>query len=414
MVGDRIKKTVVILTNIPLSNGTGAAYSRIIEYSKGITTNKENQVYIASLNHKHHENITRLFSTQNIYMLGNYVGSEKKNFFINKFFGIKTRKQEFIQIIDIVKTLNTKIVFLLYPFFNTWYEEQYYINKIKSNGYKVFSERNERAIGIGINRSVQKGNIRRSISFFYSLLENINAIKQDQLVAKYDGNIVISKSFEEWIVKRNNNFIRIPILANPSNYFLNQQPTSDDTFNIVYTGSISFKKDGLGLLIHAINIVINKYGLKNLKLDFYGFGNKTEINNLKELINKYKLNSYVNFHGIINKDEVVRVLSKANLAVLIRESNLQSEFGFSTKLAEYLFSKTPILLTNVSDNSSYLINNKSAFFTDPKPLEIAKSIFYIYNLPKTKRVKIANNGYNVALNYFQIQRYAKSLGDFLG
>ena len=73
MAGSKVIKNIIILSNIPLSDKKGASFSRIVEYAKGITTFKNNRVYIASLNHNYHEKMESIGTNNQVFLLGQKV-----------------------------------------------------------------------------------------------------------------------------------------------------------------------------------------------------------------------------------------------------------------------------------------------------------------------------------------------------
>ena len=407
MAGSKVIKNIIILSNIPLSDKKGASFSRIVEYAKGITTFKNNRVYIASLNHNYHEKMESIGTNNQVFLLGQKV-EIKSHFIYDKFLNFSSRKKEFLKILEITKGLEGKAIFLLYPFFNTWYEESYYINKLRHSNYKIFSERNERALGVYLNNSSHDSIIKKLLSLLLSPIEYLNAIKQDELVARYDGNIVISTNFEMWIVKRNRNTIRIPILG-CIDVSKKRQIIKKATFNVGYAGTISYKKDGIGMLLKAINILVNNFDVSDIELNIFGLGNKTEIKRMLEDIQKLNLSKYVTYHGFITRKEVEEVLQEQNLLVLIRDSTLQSNFGLSTKLAEYIAARVPVLVTDVSDNKLFLEDKVSAYITKYSAEEIAKSIVYMRN----DNISIVENATKVFNENFKIDVYRNKLNDFL-
>ena len=115
MAGSMVIKNIIILSNIPLSDKKGASFSRIVEYAKGITTLKNNRVYIASLNHNYHEKMESIGTNNQVFLLGQKV-EIKSHFIYDKFLNFSSRKKEFLKILEITKGLEGKAIFLLYPY----------------------------------------------------------------------------------------------------------------------------------------------------------------------------------------------------------------------------------------------------------------------------------------------------------
>ena len=208
--------------------------------------------------------------------------------------------------------------------------------------------------------------------------------------------------------KRNRNTIRIPILG-CIDVSKKRQIIKKATFNVGYAGTISYKKDGIGMLLKAINILVNNFDVSDIELNIFGLGNKTEIKRMLEDIQKLNLSKYVTYHGFITRKEVEEVLQEQNLLVLIRDSTLQSNFGLSTKLAEYIAARVPVLVTDVSDNKLFLEDKVSAYITKYSAEEIAKSIVYMRN----DNISIVENATKVFNENFKIDVYRNKLNDFL-
>lgn len=405
-------KTVIFLTNQPLNEGQGASSVRILEYSKGLIFNRDDVIiYLCSLARTNHT-FSRVIDFNRQIIITGESNILDRNYFANKYLGVKQRKKTFNEILNIYGG-SEDTIFILYPFFNTWYEEKKYIKWIKMRGYKVYSERNERSYGIFLNKTKPKVFWKFLISLLINAFEYFNTKQQDKLVKYYDGNLVISENFRCWIEKRNSNYLKIPILSDRviSN---STESKKTKTFEIGYFGSLNPTKDGLIVLLKSIKILVQKYKLECVLLNIYGYGNTSETRLLKATINKFNISLYAKFQGAVSNQKAKIEQRKHNLLVLLRPSNLQTTFGFSTKLAEYAHSGVPILLTDVSDNKLYLRDRKEAFYTEFEPDNIASSIYEIYSLDEEVISKVVENSKIAAQNYFSIQRYAKQLQEFIG
>ena len=411
MVGDK-PKHVIILSALPVSDKTGAAFSRMVEYAKGISQNRNDVVVsLASLRHVYNDKEEFLDKERKIRILGK-AKSSNKHFYLDRFIYTKYRKDTFHEILDKYDAEDNKPVIFMYPFFNTWYEEKYYIDYCKKKNIKVFSERNERALGIFLNRTRPDGLVKVITFYFIQLFELLNVIKQDGLVKYYNGNIVISSTFEKWIIKRNPNHLRIPILtsrvANPDG-----ENTDNNTFNIGHTGTLSFGKDGLGVMLNSIHLLVKKYNKTNILFNIYGFGRKPDIRKMKRLIQKLDIESYVNFHGMVPSSVARKEQGKQDLLVMLRKSNMQNSFGFSTKLAEYMSTGGPVLVTDVSDNLLFIKDDINAFVCKYDPEDVAKKINKIMSLTQDQKKTIREAAIDTTLKHFSIKTYAAGLQEFL-
>lgn len=66
-----------------------------------------------------------------------------------------------------------------------------------------------------------------------------------------------------------------------------------------------------------------------------------------ELVEYLCLQDSVEFTGKKQADEVTCILKNARIRTLDRSNSLQAKNGLPTKLGEYLFSKNPVVVTNI-------------------------------------------------------------------
>jgi glycosyltransferase involved in cell wall biosynthesis len=92
-------------------------------------------------------------------------------------------------------------------------------------------------------------------------------------------------------------------------------------------------------------------------------------------------------------------MSRATMLVFTRPSSLQADYGFSTKLGEYLATGRPVIATRTGEVEKYLKDGQNAFICDPNENSIAEKICAIsenYSLA----LKVGEEGRQCALRYF--------------
>jgi glycosyltransferase involved in cell wall biosynthesis len=240
--------------------------------------------------------------------------------------------------------------------------------------------------------------------------------KLNEYLSKYfDGLIVISTRLEAYFSDLNKNLIRIPILADASRVIIKSKPEFNfekDAFIISFTGQVELKKEGIDTLIKTLGLFNKEF--PNFELHLYGPVPKNAIWIFDSLVKNWSLENKVIFHGVVNQEEVMEILRKSHLLVLLRPSNRQNNFGFSTKLAEYMISGTPILLSDVSDNKLYIKDNFNGFIVESLEEEILfptlKKIYLNYNSFKDT---IPANSLETAKIHFDYRNYFVPLKAFL-
>ena len=106
--------------------------------------------------------------------------------------------------------------------------------------------------------------------------------------------------------------------------------------------------------------------------------------------------------------------AQQNILILARPQNLQTRFGFSTKLAEYMASGVAVLTTDVSDNLLFIKDGENGFIADSyKAEKVADKLFDIVNNKKYLDKKIIECANVTATKYFNSKKYKDKLARFL-
>jgi len=395
---NRDLKTIVFVSTLSFNDRNSAGYNRILNYARALASNSINVVLYSF--HNKYKNLTDLeILYDNIYI----IKKTNKSFSAsNSFFSLNRLRGSF----------NGETSYVFYPSSRFLADIIFlFVLKVLSSN-KIYCEINELRYAYVLNRSLSKNSYSRIIFsikntidfFFYKIFEFT--------YSKYNGVITISNNLYNYIVKYNSNVVKIPILVDiPQNrdYF---SLAINDYFKVGFFGTISFKKEGLINLFQAIkNLNKNNYCVQ---LFLYGPISESEGKLLKHFIKYNKISDLIYYNGIIPHDNILIEMRKMNLLILPRPLNKQTNFGFSTKLGEYLISGVPVLVTNVSDNGLYIKDGHNGFMVD----EISSNGFeskivqIIANYDNIKD-KISIEGYKTALKYFDYRIYKNTLTEFL-
>ena len=218
-----------------------------------------------------------------------------------------------------------------------------------------------------------------------------------------DGIIVISKKL---LNKYNNNkynkrIIHIPISS--ENYNMNFKRIENDKFTFLYSGTFG-KKDGVSFLIDAFKKLSINYNY--IKLILSGIISKPINLQIKD----YDRIDYV---GLIDDKNYYKFLSNANVLMMTRINSKYANSGFPFKLGEYLATANPVIATNVSDVSDYLIDKKNALIAKPSSvLSIYEKMEFCLN-NKDKLNLIGINGKKVSLKYFNPDINGEKIEQFI-
>ena len=273
------------------------------------------------------------------------------------------------------------------------------------NSRKLFIEANEiRRYSINLYQA-DSFSLRSFKLYFKKIISHI----YDYLMKYFDGIICISENIKSYYLKINKNILLIPILSEiPKDINSYRAYNYSEPFIITFTGTINIKKENLDILFEAISIVNS-----NIKLHLYGSIDNYNHNKLNELIRKFSLNNRVHYIGFVNQNELKDIFNKSHLLILPRGNIKQNQYGFSTKLSEYLVSGRPILVTNVSDNGKYIVDMVNGFIIEPDSLNaFVSKIEFIYS-NYNKFYTLPKNAINTVKKNFDYKLYTEKLYNFL-
>lgn len=157
-------------------------------------------------------------------------------------------------------------------------------------------------------------------------------------------------------------------------------------FNILYTGML-YEKYGVRNLVdavHSLNIV-------DINLKLCGSGDLVEyIKNISLKDNR------IQYLGIVPRDKVLKLQTKASLLVNPRQPNGGfTRYSFPSKNIEYLASNVPMLMYELEGIPEEYYKYCYHLSSNQLSIEsLASKIREIYNTPKEDRIEIANKAYD--------------------
>ena len=178
-------------------------------------------------------------------------------------------------------------------------------------------------------------------------------------------------------------------------------------------GQISLKKEGLPTLFQALGIVNKEYS--NFTLALYGpISNAEKDLILKHYPTRYGIIDNVVYKGIFNQSSNVDIFRNSHLLLLPRDLHPQTKYGFSTKLAEYLASGVPVLVTNVSDNKLFIKDTKNGFIVEAgNAVHMAEKIISIMHHYNNVAPSVSVNAQETVRKNFYYKNYSNLLETFL-
>lgn len=252
------------------------------------------------------------------------------------------------------------------------------------------------------------------LSYQNSLLKKLQLKIYLNITLKlFDGLIVITRHLKDYfkpLLRKDTPILILPILVEPERFDKTRSFTRSKR-NIVYCGSMEGDKDGVPILIEAFGLIATKY--KDLDLVLIG---ETKFDSFEQLIRKIsalKIEDRVQFTGRVEREEIPRLLSSADILVLARPANIQAKGGFPTKLGEYLATGIPVIVTRVGTIPEYLQDKKNAFIAEPDSAEeFAKKIEYVLTNPEEAE-QVGQEGKKLTQTIFNYKYQANNIIHFI-
>lgn len=397
--------------------GNSAGSARMMNYAKALAS-PECRVFLCSskLSLDGGAELVREVSS-NIYV----VGSEKELFEKSQE-GIYSRSAIFFDILSYLKKLfklltayEGESIIFLYPTFSSSMDYAVLLYGKMIHGMKVYCEINElRRTNIHENKHPNDFIKNQLGKVLYYV--RIAKFQFNELLTKYfDGLICISTSLEKYFERYNKNILRIPILTDRVENIMPAPPqfSSGDKFKMCFTGYLSIEKEGFVIFYQALEQINRFYD--NFEFHLYGYGSDSDLKSLlTDLPEKFHLENKIFYHGYLDHYQILNELKKFNLLILPRNSNPQTDYGFSTKLGEYLSSGVPVLLTAVSDSRLYLEDGANCFLVEPgSDVAFSNKIKYVISHYSEIVPQIILNAIKTVNKNFFYGNYSKQIDQFL-
>lgn len=178
-----------------------------------------------------------------------------------------------------------------------------------------------------------------------------------------------------------------------------------------YMGNMMLTKDNVDNIIRAFKRICNDF--PNIDLYLYGTPSDRDKKVVEGVISELGLNKRVFIKGRIDYSLVPQTLANAEVLVTSQPFTKRAAGGFPTKLAEYMMSKTPTIVTNVGEIHCYVHDGGTVFMVEPcDDVAYAKKMRYILTHSKEAN-EVAERAYEYAKNHFGSKEVTKKLICFL-
>jgi len=145
---------------------------------------------------------------------------------------------------------------------------------------------------------------------------------------------------------------------------------------IIFAGAMYYHR-GLDVLLESIPLVVKE--IPDAKFVLLGSGN--EMDKLKEIVLKNKLDDSVEFKGWIKRDNIPKNISDASIGIgPLRLTEVTSR-ALPIKVLEYMAVSLPVIAQKGTLPKDVLQNEKNGFFIE-NHIELAEKIILLLNEPK--------------------------------
>lgn len=239
---------------------------------------------------------------------------------------------------------------------------------------------------------------------------NLASLKLMRILSS--GNIYISQNLQTALPHKHS-IVVPPTVESARLQRMPDFPDESSKFTIGYCGTISNYKDGFDILLASLRHVKGDLQ-RRIRLLVIGDSNRKEetLGSFERGVADSGMEIEVQFTGRIENSEVMNFLTDCNLLVLTRPDNLQTRYGFPSKLPEYLSTGRPVLVSKVSDIPGYLKNGVSAYLLDEvSPSTVAGKIEYIMQ-NYAEATEVGRRGYEVAKAVFNNEVQGRRVVEF--
>ena len=349
-----VRNKVIIITTNPFPIGL-AGTNRILSYSKGFIFHGYFPKVICSRPTEHHKSVFNK-SINGMYKGIQFSYPGGTTIRVSTFWGRRWNdlKGMIMTIRRLHNYLKSGDIALIIFYGNSLFTELVCIFISRIYNVKIFKEESENPQVYFLGRTSL---ITRFHRWFY-----IN-----KLYDLYNGLLLMTHPLEEYFIEKGFNIKKILVVAQTvDEERFDLQNIMEENHNpneyVAYVGSLNQLKDGVLSLIESFAIISSSY--PKLDLVIAGDGSPEEKSKMAELIQELHLNTKVHYIGRLSSDEIPRFFKNSKLLVSCRPVSLQSDYGFPTKVAEYLASGIPVITTATGEIQYFLKDRINAFVAE--------------------------------------------------
>lgn len=197
---------------------------------------------------------------------------------------------------------------------------------------------------------------------------------------------------------------RIPIVIDKKDLLCNKVLNSN---KIIYTyAGQPGKKDYLDVILDGFSYLSFEC-LEKIQINIIGCTKSDALKSGIKTDTLEKLNDKVIFHGRIEHNYVLKIISESHFTMLMRSEELRyAKAGFPTKIVESLSCGTPVICNLTSDLGKYLINRENSLIvSECSSMAMKDTIEYSLTLSTTRLNEMKSNAFITAQKDFLYKNY---------
>jgi len=174
---------------------------------------------------------------------------------------------------------------------------------------------------------------------------------------------------------------------------------------IGYVGVIG-EQEGIDLLLQAARLIVDKRD----DVQFAIIGGGTELEKVRGLSNRLKLDAYVDFYGRVDDAIMVDVLNTADVCVNPDKPTEMNNLSTMNKIMEYMALQKPIVQFDLKEGR-FSARDASLYATNTSVEDFAEKIIWLLDHPE-KRREMGMYGYGRVVNELSWNHESKRLIEF--
>jgi glycosyltransferase involved in cell wall biosynthesis len=238
---------------------------------------------------------------------------------------------------------------------------------------------------------------------------------QDSFAYKMvDGFIAISTDLVGYVERHAQpgaKVARVPTLVSASDFERHSgHPASSSPRQVVYVGDFSQEGEITDLMTAFALVALDR---PDVELTLVGHATPDRQADIAGRAVGLGIEGRVRLTGQVKREGLPRLLGAASALVLLRRDAAFSRAGLPSKLAEYLASGRPVVVTAIGDIPRYLVDGVDAYLAPPgDPAAFAKRLGYVLDNESEAR-EVGASGRLVALRRFDRRRHGARLAAFI-